>query len=251
MLNIVVPLAGRGSRFVQAGYREPKPLIPIHGKPMIELVVNNVRPRRPHRFIFLALEDHLSQWELAATLHRIAPNSIIIPVAGVTEGAACTVLLARDYIDSDAPLMTVNSDQWVDADINAYLAVADEPGVDGLIMTMWSNHPKWSYVGFDAAGRVTCTAEKEVISNQATVGIYNFRSGRDFVWAAEKMIRKNIRVNNEFYVCPVYNQLLQRGGCIKVYDVGREGDGMYGMGIPQDLEAFRAHPVSRKAAGLA
>jgi NDP-sugar pyrophosphorylase family protein len=247
MLNIVLPIAGRGSRFADAGYELPKPLIPVHGVPMIETVVRNVRPAVSHRFIFVALAEHLQHLGMRETLERAAPGCVIVPVDRVTEGAACTVLLARDYIDTTDPLMLANSDQWVDVDINAYLATMDRQQADGLIMTMKADDPKWSFVGLDSAGLVTRVVEKQVISDEATVGIYNFRSGSDFVRAADAMIRKNLRVNNEFYVAPVYNELIAEDARIAIHNVGREGAGMYGLGIPSDLTDFLGRPVSLKA----
>src|SRR5215467_4298964 len=247
MLNIVLPIAGRGSRFAVAGYTQPKPLISIHGIPMIAAVVRNVRPRCAHRFIFVALAEHLEQAEMRDALTRATPESVIVPVDRVTEGAACTVLLARDYINSDDPLMLANSDQWVDINIDDYLASMDRQRADGLIMTMNADDPKWSFVGLNGRRLVTRVVEKEVISNEATVGIYNFRRGSDFVRAAESMIARNLRVNNEFYVAPVYNQLIEEGARIAIYNVGREGSGMYGLGIPSDLEQFLADPISQRA----
>lgn len=247
MLNIVLPIAGRGSRFTEAGYTLPKPLIPVHGVPMIEVVVNNVRPHQPHRFTFVALQEHLDHLAMRETLQRIAPGCTIVPVSQVTEGAACTVLLARDVIDNDDALMLANSDQWVDVDINAYLATMERKDADGLIMTMWADDPKWSFVGLDGEGRITRVVEKQVISNEATVGIYNFRRGCDYVRAAEQMIAKNLRVNNEFYVAPVYNEMIEWGAQVVYYNVGKVGGGMYGMGVPSDLISFVALPVSQKA----
>ena len=247
MLNIVLPIAGRGSRFVEAGYTLPKPLIPIHGMPMIEVVVGNVRPKQAHHFTFIALQEHLDYLGMRETLERIAPGCTIVPVDQVTEGAACTVLLAREVIDSDDPLMLANSDQWVDIDINDYLAEMERKDADGLIMTMWADHPKWSYVGLDETGRVTRVVEKQVISNEATVGIYNFRHGRDFVRAAGQMIAKNLRVNNEFYVAPAYNEMIEQGSKITYFNIGKVGDGMYGMGVPSDLDNFLSIAISRKA----
>ena len=247
MLNILLPIAGRGSRFADAGYSLPKPLIPVHGIPMIEAVVRNVRPRVPHRFIFVAQRAHLAHQAMQSTLERAAPGCLVVPVDGVTEGAACTVLLAREVIDSLDPLMLANSDQWVDTDINEYLNAIEPGSADGLIMTMTANDPKWSFVGLDSSRFVTRVAEKEVISNEATVGIYNFRHGRDFVRAADAMIAKNLRVNGEFYVAPVYNELIAEGARIAIHNVGREGAGMYGLGIPDDLNRFLAHPVSQQA----
>lgn len=246
MINIVLPIAGRGSRFAEAGFDLPKPLIPVHGVPMIEVVVNNVRPLCEHRFIFVAFKEHLDHLGMKETLNHIAPGCIIIPVSAVTEGAACTVLLARDYINNNDQLMLANSDQWVDIDINDYLAEMDTKKADGLIMTMWADHPKWSYVGFNGEGFVNNVVEKQVISNEATVGIYNFRHGSDFVQAADQMIAKNLRVNNEFYVAPAYNELISKELNITIYNVGEEGNGMYGLGIPSDLELFLNNPISSK-----
>lgn len=238
MLNIVLPIAGRGSRFATAGYTLPKPLIPVHGRPMIEVVTENVRPAQPHRFIYLCLQEHLEGTEMRAVLERVSPGCVIVPVRQVTDGAACTVLLAKAYIDNDEPLMLANSDQFVDIDINTYLAEMERRRSDGLIMTFWSDHPKWSYVRFDDGHRVREVVEKRVVSNHATVGIYNFRRGAEFVRAAEAMIAANLRVNGEFYVAPAYNQLIAEGRSLAVYDIGREADGMYGLGIPEDLNLF-------------
>jgi NDP-sugar pyrophosphorylase family protein len=247
MINIVLPIAGRGSRFVEKGYTLPKPLIPVHGVPMIEVVVNNIKPNREHQFTFLVLKEHLDKFDMEKTLKRVAPGCNIITVDQVTEGAACTVLLARDIINNDDELMLANSDQWVDININDYLESYAAPECSGLIMTMWADHPKWSYVGFDKDGSIDRVVEKEVISNEATVGIYNFKKGSDFVSAAEEMIAVDDRVNNEFYVAPAYNYLIKRGAKLGIYNVGKEYDGMYGMGIPSDLELFMENPVSKKS----
>ncbi|MBI4063347.1 MAG: glycosyltransferase family 2 protein [Elusimicrobia bacterium] len=251
MLNIVIPIAGRGQRFTEAGYQMPKPLIPIRGIAMIELVIANLRPGGPHRFIFLALREHLEQFDLAGVLGRAAPGCEIIAVDRVTQGAACTVLLARKVIDSNEPLMIANCDQWVDINIDTYLKSLEDAALDGLIMTMKAGHPKWSYVGMDETGRVTRVAEKQVISNEATVGIYNFSRGRDFVGGAQSMIEKNLRVNNEFYVAPVYNELIARGAKIGIFNVDGAGSGMHGLGVPSDLELFVTHAASIKAADAA
>ena len=154
MLNIVVPMAGRGSRFAEAGFTLPKPLIPVHGKPMIQAVIHNLRPSCEHRFIFLCLKEHTETLGIDQRLRRWAPGCEIVTVAAVTEGAACTVLLAKRHIDTGDPLMIANSDQWVDTDIDAYLARMDRANADGLIMTMWADDPKWSYVRLDERGAI-------------------------------------------------------------------------------------------------
>lgn len=203
MLNIVIPMAGRGSRFANAGYELPKPLIPVHGHPMIRLVTNNLRPCQPHRFIFLCLQEHIEKYAVDRLLKSWEPGCEIVVVGQITEGAACTVLLAKKLINNNDSLMIANSDQWVGTDINAYLDMMKAKNLDGLIMTMWADDPKWSFVRINEQGHVTEVVEKEVISNEATVGIYNFKRGADFVAAAEMMIEKDERVNGEFYVAPV------------------------------------------------
>lgn len=243
-LNIVVPMAGRGSRFAQAGFTDPKPLIRFGGRPMIQWVIDNIRPKRPHRFIFLCLAEHLVRYpSLRPELERLSPGCEIIPVNHVTEGAACTVLLAQQLIESDAPLMIANSDQFVELSIDNYLAHLESSQADGLIMTFWSDHPKWSYCRLRPDGTVSAVVEKQVISNDATVGIYNFARGRDFISASDAMISRNLRVNGEFYVAPVYNLLIERGAKIVVLPTGREGGGMHGFGTPEDLRRFMGGPL--------
>lgn len=248
-LNVVIPMAGRGSRFAEAGYAVPKPFIAVHDRPMIEWVVDNLRPARPHRFVFLCLAEHLERFDVAERLERIAPGAELVVVDTVTEGAACTVLLARELIDSGAPLMIANSDQWVDTGIDAYLAATDEPGLAGLIMTMWADDPKWSYARLDASGLVTEVVEKQVVSDEATVGIYNFARGADFVRAADAMIAADLRVNGEFYVAPAYNQLIAQGARIGLHNIGRVEREVHGLGTPEDLRTFLASPASGRSAG--
>jgi dTDP-glucose pyrophosphorylase len=240
-------MAGLGSRFARAGYSLPKPLIEVHGVPMIRLVVENVRPALAHRFIFICQNAHIDSYGLREKLEAWAPGCVVIGLDGVTEGAACTVLTAREFIDSDEPMMIANSDQYVDIAITPYVEAMGARGLDGLIMTMQANDPKWSFAGLDDNNLVTRVVEKEVISTHATVGIYNFRSGHDFVVAADRMIAKNLRVNNEFYVAPVYNEMIAEGARVGLHDIGADGSGMYGLGIPSDLDAFLALPLSLRA----
>ncbi len=248
VLNIVIPMAGRGSRFREVGYALPKPLIPVLGKPMIQVVINNLRPARPHRFIFICLQEHLTQYNVERDLKKWSPGCEVVTVDRVTEGAACTVLLAREFINNSDGLMIANSDQWVDVDINAYLVADAASDADGFIMTMWADHPKWSYIRFDSTNGIpTEVVEKEVVSNEATVGIYNYKHGADFVAAAEEMIAQNIRVKNEFYVAPAYNMLLAQGKTIGYYNIGQEYAGAYGLGTPEDLDKFKTFEVARRA----
>jgi HAD superfamily hydrolase (TIGR01509 family) len=231
-LNVLIPMAGAGSRFAQQGYTFPKPLIEVNGKPMIQVVVENLN--MDAHYIFIVQQEHYEKYNLKYLLNLIAPGCDIVQVNGVTEGAACSTLLAKDYINNDAPLVMANSDQYVEWSSNEcmYAFTADE--IDGGIVTFEASHPKWSYAKLGADGFVSEVAEKKPISNEATVGIYYWKRGSDYVKYAEDMIAKNIRVNNEFYVCPVFNQAIEDGKKIKVKRVAK----MWGIGTPEDLDNF-------------
>lgn len=241
-------MAGRGSRFAKEGYSEPKPLITMTDKRMIEVVVNNLRPKREHRFIFVCQQEHLEKYAYEQELNRIAPGCVVIGINGITEGAACTVMCAEAYIDNTHPLMIANSDQWVDVDINDYLSKMDEDGLDGLIMTMKAGDAKWSYAKVNDEKKVTAVVEKVVVSDEATVGIYNYKHGNEFCRHVKAMIAKDERSNGEFYVAPVYTYMYEQDNAnIGIYNVGEEANGMYGLGTPADLELFKTLTVYHKA----
>ncbi len=247
MLNIVIPMAGRGSRFANAGFTDPKPFIRIDGVPMIELVISNLRPSCPHRFIFICQQTHLKRYGFQHRLQTLVPGCEIVGVPGLTEGAACSVLTASDFIDNPEPLLIANADQWVDVNVDDFLMVAARNETDGLIMTMPSNSPKWSYVRHDAAGRVCQVVEKTVVSDEATVGIYHFRRGSDFCREAKAMIMANERSQGEFYVAPVYTRLYNAGQtAIKTCNIGNS---MHGLGTPEDLAGFLQSPALPLALG--
>lgn len=236
MLNIVVPMAGRGTRFAEQGFTFPKPLIEIHNKPMIQVVVENLRPKTPHRFVFICLKEHYVKYNLSPLLNLIAPGCKIVLTDGVTAGAACTVLLAKGAIDNDDDLIIANSDQYVEFDMDEFVGRARKEKLDGQILTFNATHPKWSFARTDKNGFVVEVAEKKPISNEATVGVYYYRTGKIFVEAAERMILKDLRVNNEYYVCPVYNEAILDGRKIKTFLIPFEK--MHGLGTPEDLREF-------------
>ena len=237
VLNIVIPMAGKGFRFMEAGYTFPKPLIGIKDKTMIEVVISNLKSIHNHRFIFIAQKEHCQKYDIYNVLKRATNDKFeLIQISGITEGAACTVLLASNYINNDDDLLIANSDQYIDIKIDDFINKSRDSKSDGVIMTFKSSHPKWSYARADESGKVSETAEKKVISNSATVGIYYFKKGSDFVSGAQSMIHKNIRHNNEFYVCPVFNELIITGKNIFTHDIGAES--MHGLGTPEDLNLF-------------
>ncbi|KKU68823.1 MAG: Nucleotidyl transferase [Parcubacteria group bacterium GW2011_GWA2_47_16] len=236
-LNIVVPLAGRGTPFKEAGYAFPKALIDIKGKTMIELVVGNLKPTCEHRFIFICQREHYEKFDLYNIFKNVTDNKFeVVQLNGQTEGAACTVLTATEHINNDNDLLIANSDQFIETGTNNFIKEGRRGEKDGLIMTFEASHPKWSYARTDSSGRVIEVAEKKVISKHATVGIYYFRKGTDFVDAAQAMIHKNIRYNNEFYICPAYNEMILSGKKIFIKEIPAKK--MHGLGTPEDLSHF-------------
>ena len=232
-MNVLIPMAGAGSRFQEAGYTFPKPLIEVDGKPMIQLVVENLNIDARH--IFVVQSEHYTKYNLNHLLPLISPGCEIVQVDGVTEGAACTTLLAKEFINNDEPLVFANSDQFLEWDSNEFMysMVADE--VDAGMLTFTATHPKWSFAKLDKEGFVSEVAEKKPISDIATAGIYYWKKGSEYVKYAENMIEKNIRFNNEFYVCPVFNEAIKDGKKVKTFHF----DGMWGIGTPEDLKRYQ------------
>jgi HAD superfamily hydrolase (TIGR01509 family) len=241
-INIVIPMSGKGSRFTITGkYSFPKPLIEINNKPMIEVVVRNLNLKG--NYIYIVQKNHYDKYNLKFLLNLISPNCKIIILDEVTDGAACSVLKCKKYINNDNPLIIANSDQFVEWDSNKFIYTALSEGIDGSIPIFESTHPKWSYVAVNDNGLVTEVAEKKPISPHATVGIYYYKRGNDFVKYAEQMIQKDIRVNNEFYVAPVYNEYILDKKNIKTFKV----DAMHSLGTPEDYEFFIANHINKVA----
>jgi dTDP-glucose pyrophosphorylase len=202
---------------------------------MIQVVVENLTVEA--HFIFIVQKKHYDEFSLKYLLNIIAPNCDIVQVDTLTEGAACTTLLAKDFINNNNPLLVANSDQYIEWNSNECLYAFTADGIDGGILTFNSSHPKWSFARTDDAGFVVEVAEKKPISDKATVGIYYWKYGSDYVKYAEQMIAKNIRTNNEFYVCPVYNEAIADGKRVRIKEIAK----MWGLGTPEDLNYFLQH----------
>lgn len=233
-MKILIPMAGEGSRFASEGYTFPKPLIDVNGKPMIQTVVENLD--YDAEYIFLVRKEHIETYVgLQSTLDRITNGKFkIVEVDTLTEGAACTALLAREYIDNDDDLLIANSDQFVEYSPENFRTLKEMTDADAIVYTFEAVHPKWSFVRTNSRGVITEVAEKNPISNIATCGIYWYRKGSDFVKYADQMIEKDIRVNNEFYIAPVYNELIEDGKELIPFFV----HSMWGIGTPEDLRYF-------------
>ena len=231
-MNVLIPMAGAGKRFFDAGYVFPKPLIEVDNKPMIQWVIESLNLQA--NYIFIIQKEHQEKYNIKSVLKILQPECKIIELDHLTEGAACTTLLAKKYINNSDPLIIANSDQYINWNSSKALYDFNSKNLDGAILTFEAIHPKWSYAKCNEEGFVTEVAEKKVISKNATVGVYYWKHGSDYVKSAEEMIEKNIRVNNEFYVCPVYNEFLAKNKKVKIHNV----DKMWGLGTPEDLDNF-------------
>ena len=207
-MNVLIPMAGAGS-------------------------IENLNIDAKH--IFIVQKSHYEKYNLKYLLNLITNNNCeIVQVDGITEGAACTTLLAKQFIDNDEPLVMANSDQFVEWDSNEFMYSMIADNIDGGIVSFEATHPKWSFAKLDDDGFVSEVAEKKPISNIATVGIYYWKNGSDYVKYAEQMIDKDVRTNNEFYVCPVFNEAIGDDKKIKVFPIEK----MWGLGTPEDLERY-------------
>ena len=254
-LNILIPMAGEGKRFQEAGYSFPKPLIEVpnmNGSPMIKVVVDSLGING--KKIFVVQADHRQKFNLDSFLGVLAPGCEIVSVKGVTEGAASTCLLAKKHIENGEELIVANSDQFLEWKPEEFIYFMRNKKADFGILTFPNNHPKWSYAKTGAGGKIVEVAEKKVISNHATVGVYYWKKGADFVRSAERMIKKNLRVGEsfngkgEFYVCPSFNEMIREGKSGYIFEINKCQ--MYGLGTPEDLRYFVDHYGSSRGEQL-
>lgn len=240
-VNLVIPMAGQGSRFANEGYRLHKPFIDVLGKPMIERVLENLMVDRfitPHLIIRSEFETIYK--ETLSQIKERWPAISITCVSEQTQGTACTVLALNDNIEPDIPLVIANSDQLIDENFSKFLSFSLDRSrsTDGTIMVFedMTRNPKWSFVKLDKTGYVIETKEKQPISRLASVGIYFFLTSSSFFSAAKHMISEQDLINGEYYVCPVYNYLIQAKKRINVFKIEKRQ--MVGLGTPEDLESF-------------
>jgi NDP-sugar pyrophosphorylase family protein len=237
MIRIVVPMGGEGRQFAERGYTFPKPLVEVAGQPLCELVVRNLTPDQPHQFVFICRADHVQKYALGDVLRLAAPGCQVITMAKPTAGALCSVLLGLEHLQCDDELVIANADQWIDVSIDAFVAAARASNWDGGIMTFPNSHPRWSYARIEG-DQVVAVAEKQPISRNATVGIYYFRRGMDFVQAAERMLLKHASVGGEYYVAPVFNEFILEGKRVGHFPIAATE--MHGLGTPEEVERFQA-----------
>jgi NDP-sugar pyrophosphorylase family protein len=236
MLHVIIPMAGKATRFQERGYTFPKPLLEIGNQSVIEVVLKNLAPPQSFRFSFVCRKEHVTQFYLGDMLSLIAPGSRVLALEQETAGALCSVLLAMDQVAPDDEVLVANGDQFVQGGLDAFYKACRQPNIDGCILTFTATHPRWSFAKTNEQGRVVAVAEKKPISKQATCGLYYFRRASELLAAAERMMLKGLTTGGQFFVAPVYNELILDGKTIVTHHVP-EG-AMHSLGTPEDYDAF-------------
>ena len=230
--NILIPMAGAGSRFESSGYSLPKPFIDVNGKPMAQVVIENLNI--DGKFIFVIQKKDAEIHGLEKFLHKTKIGCVVLKIDSLTEGPACTALLAKQHITED-PLVIINCDQVIrDFDFSKLLEFSEVREADGILGAFISSSDKNSYMKLDPHGKVTEIREKIVISNVATNGLHFWKNGRDFVDSAEEMISQYERYRNEFYIAPTFNHLIKKGKTILPYFYNLHMP----IGTPEDLKIY-------------
>ncbi len=239
MLNILIPMGGH-TQFDNQEFQYPKPLIEINGKPLIERVVQCLdQIKHQKRFIFVVSKNDCQLYHLDNVLRLITENNcVIIELERSTRGAACSALMAIDYIDNDEPLIISNSDHIIDYDLDLILTQFLQRKIDAGTICFESVHPKWSFVRLDENDKIVETAEKRPLSRNAIAGFYYFRKGSDFVQAAMKMIQKDVNVNGNYYTAPVINELVLESKDLEIFTI--PSDAYHNFYSPHKIKEYEA-----------
>lgn len=248
MINVLVLLAGSSKPFREAGYTYPKFLIEIAGGPAIERVLAPYRPleKQGARFIFIVRGEENHRHHIAMVVRLLIPGATVIETSGPTAGAACSALLAIEEIENNVPLLIVNGDQVIEYDLTVVTSDFQNRRLDGGVLAFKAVHPRWSYVRCDEEGLVVEAAEKRPISNLATAGFYWFARGKDFVTAAQRMIFKHAHVDNAFYICPAYNEMILRQQKIGVHYL--PSSAYHSLATPALLQRYEERLLKRENA---
>ncbi len=227
-------MVGKGQRFRDEGFTLPKQLVEVGHKQMIDWSLSCIKTDECN-IIFVIRKDTVDNNQMDDVLRQKFGEDIdIVIVDRETEGTVCSCLYAEDYIDNDLPLVISTLDMYFEPHFNP----ADiEDGVDGAVLTFYADNPAYSYSELGRDGYVKRTAEKEVISNHSHAGLYYFTRGKDFVRLASKMIMRNIRVKNEFYIAPLYNLFIEEGMKIGIHPIRQ----LWSMGTPSERQHFLEH----------
>lgn len=243
-MQYVIPAAGKGSRFVKAGFQKPKPLIELHGIPLIVWVLANFSYNMNDSINIVVQKNAFDTLYLEKYLTALPIKPKFIFLEEVTDGAARTVFYATKILNPDQPMIVANSDQYVSENLYNYIENASSIESDGCILTMKASSNKWSYISVDGDDQVDRVVEKQQISNEATVGVYSWRTVNHFMSSFESMITADDRVNGEFYLAPTYNYLIKEGKKISYLNVGEIDLDVHGLGTPEDFAKFESNPLS-------
>lgn len=236
--GLVIPMAGLGSRFSNAGYQTPKPLLPVGDYRMFEIVIANFANEGLSEISIVAPSQFKLDGDIAALSGKLQIPIQLKSIDHVTSGPAESAALGVEMLKSDLPVIVANSDQFLNFESSAWVESVLESGLAGSILCMRDDDPKWSYARCGDSGFVEEVAEKRVISELATCGVYFFESSSTFKLAYDEMVDADLRVNGEFYVAPMYNQLVGQGFRVSAFDLGPVSEVMFGLGIPEDYESF-------------
>lgn len=236
MINILIPLAGKNQFFPEAEYPFPKPLIEFNGKTMIEHIIDNFSSiQKEKQFIFIVNSEDCKKYHLDNVLNILTNHTCkIIKLDNETKGAACSAMMAVEYIDNDTPLIISNADQLFDICLDEVILNFDNN--DAGVITFESIHPRWSYVRLDSENKVTETAEKRPISKSAIAGFYYFKNGKDFISSSSKMIKKDASVNGLYYVSPVLNEMVLENKIIDIFKI--ENEKYHTFYTPQKIKEY-------------
>ena len=233
-MNILIPMAGEGSRFKIKGFNRPKPLIKIDDVCLIEKAVSTLGIKGKYIFITRKYKNEEFNKELNQILNNIAPGCIIHQIDYLTDGATATCLIAKKYINNQIPLIITNCDQSLDWDSNNFLDSLKD--VDGCVVTYNSSNPKNSFIDLDSRGNALRLTEKDPISDIALIGLHYWKQGSDFVESAEQIISNKIKSRNEYYIAPTYNVLIDKGKKITNYHIDKNQ--YISLGSPEDVTTY-------------
>ena len=239
MINVLMLFSGSSQAFAETGYRYPKNLVEIDGLPLVQRVLEQFSDisKTKRRLICLIGRDENRRHHTGAVIKLVAPEAQLIEVNGDTSGAACSALLAVEHINNDEPLIIVNGDQLlVGVDPESVVDDFRERSLDAGTVVFEDLHPRWSFVKCNDSGLVIETAEKRPISKLATAGFYYFQRGKDFVFAATEMIKKDAHTGEKFYICPALNELILRQMKIGVFKIPKSS--YKSLATPSDVQAY-------------
>ncbi|WP_028982248.1 glycosyltransferase family 2 protein [Sporocytophaga myxococcoides] len=244
-MKVILPMAGRGSRFNGSGYNVPKPFIPVEGKPMFAWAMQSIEGIDCSELIVIALREHEEIYKLTELISEFAPaKTSLVLINDVTEGQLCTVLAARDLINNDEDILIISSDTIVISEIGKEIGRKRE-GCKGIISVADMPGDRWSFARLNKDGFVDLVAEKERISDHASTGIYYFSSGKEFVEMAEEIVNNKEKTKGEYYVIPLYQKLINNGYKVMI----SEASEMWDLGTPESLNTFLKTKGDRAGGG--